>query len=149
MNAPEIRRAEMGDARELARLAAKLGYPVGLAEMERRLARILSSPSDCLVVAGHPEGGLAGGAHGFLCQLIESGYGLEIGGLIVDERCRRLGLGTRLVRELESWASEHGAMEISVRCQEKRIESHRFYERLAFRHVKTQKVFRKPLPAGP
>lgn len=148
MNAPEIRRAKMNDARELARLAAELGYPADGAEMEQRLARILSSPSDCLVVAGNPEGGLAGWAHGFLSQLIESGYRLEIGGLIVDGRWRRLGLGTRLVRELESWAVEHGAQEISVRCQEKRLESHRFYERLAFRHVKTQKVFRKSLRAG-
>jgi GNAT superfamily N-acetyltransferase len=68
---------------------------------------------------------------------------VEIGGLIVDPRARRGGIGTRLVGAVESWAREHGAREVSVRCREERKESHLFYEGLGFVHTKTQKVFRK------
>ena len=74
---------------------------------------------------------------------MESDYRVEIGGLIVDERWRRTGLGRRLVQAIENWAVESGAAELSVRCREERAESHKFYECLSFRHTKTQRVFRK------
>jgi GNAT superfamily N-acetyltransferase len=86
---------------------------------------------------------LAGWIHGFLSQLLESDYRVEIGGLLVDERWRRNGIGRRLVRVVDDWAAERGAAELSVRCREERAESHKFYESLSFRHTKTQRVFRK------
>ena len=79
----------------------------------------------------------------FPFQLLESDYRVEIGGLIVDERFRRGGIGRGLVQAIENWAAEHRATELSVRCREERAESHKFYESLSFRHIKTQRVFRK------
>ena len=60
--------------------------------MRRRLARLLGAPDNRLLVAEWLEGGLAGWIHGFLCQLLESDFRVEIGGLIVDERSRRVGV---------------------------------------------------------
>jgi GNAT superfamily N-acetyltransferase len=129
----------------LARLTSQLGYPVSEAPIRTRMDRIFGSVNDSLLVAERPDGELAGWIHGFLCQLIESDYRLEIGGLIVDERYRRSGIGRGLVQAIESWAAEHGATELSVRCREERAESHKFYESLSFRPIKTQRVFRKRL----
>ena len=70
---------------------------------------------------------------------------MEIGGLIVDERWRRRGIGRQLVHAVQGWAVERGAVELSVRCREERTESHTFYESLSFRYTKTQRVYRKRL----
>jgi GNAT superfamily N-acetyltransferase len=138
-----IRRAVASDAAELARLTSQLGYPASEAIIRTRLKRMIDSSDDCLLVAEGSTGGLAGWIHGFLSQLLESDYRVEIGGLLVDERWRRNGIGRRLVTAVEAWAIERGAAELSVRCREDRAESHTFYESLLFRYTKTQRVFRK------
>jgi GNAT superfamily N-acetyltransferase len=133
------------DAAELARLTSQLGYPISELSLRTRMVRIVSSTNDSLLVAVRQDRELAGWVHGYLCQLLESEYRVEIGGLVVDERCRRSGIGRGLVQAIENWAVEHGATELSVRCREERAESHKFYESLSFRHVKSQRVFRKQL----
>jgi GNAT superfamily N-acetyltransferase len=105
--------------------------------------RIMDSSDDCLLVAEVSNAELAGWIHGFLSQLLESDYRVEIGGLLVDERWRRNGIGRQLVRAVDDWAAERGAVELLVRCREDRAESHKFYESLLFQHTKTQRVFRK------
>ncbi len=140
-----IRPAVISDAPELARLTSALGYPASESVIADRLQRMHASANDCLLVAEAGEGRLAGWIHGFLCQLLESDYRVEIGGLLVDEPFRRSGVGGKLVCAIEEWAKTHGAVELSVRCRVEREEAHRFYEILGFRTAKTQKVFRKRL----
>jgi len=111
------------------------------------MARMFGSSNDSLWVAEGPGGELAGWIHGFLGQLLESDYRVEIGGLVVDARWRRSGIGRQMVKAIEVWAVKRGAAEVSVRCREERTESHKFYESLLFRQVKTQRVFRKRLSA--
>ena len=136
-----IRRAVASDAAELARLTSQLGYPASEAVIRARLMRLIDSSDDCLLAAEVSSGEFAGWIHGFLSQLLESDYRVEIGGLLVDERWRRNGIGRGLVRAVEDWAVERGAAELSVRCRKKRGESHKSYESLLFRHTKTQRVF--------
>ena len=144
-----IRRAVVSDASELARLTSQLGYPVTDASIRARLARIIGTSNDCLLVAEGSGGELGGWVHGFLSQLLESDYRVEIGGLVVDGRIQRAGLGRRLVQAIEDWAVENGVTELSVRCREERSGAHAFYEHLSFRHIKTQRVFRKRLGTSP
>ena len=143
MSQHSLRKAVVKDAAELARLTTQLGYPVSEARVRARLLRMVDSPTDCLLVAEDRSGKLVGWIHGFLSQLLESDYRVEIGGLVVDETCRRKGIGGQLVRAIDAWAVERGADELSVRCREERIESHKFYESMSFKHTKTQHVFRK------
>jgi GNAT superfamily N-acetyltransferase len=138
----QIRSARADDAGELARLTSQLGYPTEPEVMRCRLERILSSPTDRLLVAPGSQG-LLGWIHGFRVQLLESEYRVEIGGLIVDEGARRRGIGRRLVEALEAWARDQGVAELGVRCRVEREESHRFYESLGLKPTKTQRVFRK------
>ena len=138
-----IRRAELRDAGQIARLSSVLGYPVEAEVITRRLRKLLDSPVDKVLVAESAQGTLLGWIHGFLSQLIESDYRVEIGGLVVDPVARRQGVGRELVETLTAWAREHEAIEISVRCRDDRADAHQFYESLGYRCTKTQKVFRK------
>ena len=140
----QIRPARTADAGELSRLTSQLGYPASSEAMRGRLEHILSSPTDQLLVAVGSQG-LLGWIHGFRIQLLESEYRVEIGGLIVDESCRRQGVGRQLVQALETWAGEQGVAELGVRCRVEREESHRFYESLGMTATKTQRVFRRRL----
>ncbi len=140
-----IRQAQLSDAPELALLTTQLGYPASEKTIRDRLERILSHAENALFVAEGPDHEVAGWIHGFLCQLLESRYRVEIGGLIVGERFRRKGVGQQLVKTIGEWAAEQGASELSVRCREERPEAHEFYQALAFRYVKTQRSFRKQI----
>jgi GNAT superfamily N-acetyltransferase len=113
--------------------------------MRLRLKRLLASPTDLVLVAQASDEVLAGWIHGFLSQMVESDYRIEIGGLVIDEKLRGQGIGTDLVRRVESWGISHGALQISVRCRTERCEAHSFYEGLGYSRAKTQIVFRKPL----
>jgi len=144
-----VRPATADDAPAIARLSAELGYPVGESTIARRVGHLLASPSDLLLVAASDEGAVIGWIHGFLSQLIESEYRVEIGGLIVGALYQRRGVGRRLVEAVGQWAREHGAAELSVRCQTKREEAHRFYAGLGFGLAKTQHVFRRPVEPLP
>lgn len=140
-----IRPATDSDAPDIRRLSAQLGYPATEDQIRQRLARLIASPNDAVFVAASAEGPLLGWIHGFLSQLLESNYRVEIGGLIVDESCRRQRIGHNLVARLEAWAAERGATEMSVRCRTTRPEAHSFYKTLGYTESKTQIVFRKPL----
>jgi GNAT superfamily N-acetyltransferase len=140
-----IRQAHEQDCAELARLASELGYPASSETMKLRLQRLLSSPNDVVFVAESVDTGLVGWIHGVLSQFLESDYRVEIGGLVVDERFHRKGVGRDLVRKVESWAIERGAVQASVRCNTTRTGAHSFYESLGFDRAKTQIVFRKSL----
>lgn len=144
-----IRSGTATDASSLARLTTELGYPVSEESIATRLTRILGSPRDCLLVAVDESGAVVGWIHGFQSQLLESDFRVEIGGLIVDPRCRRRGIGRCLVQRLEQWAIEESVPELGVRCREERVESHQFYESLGLVRTKTQRVFRKRLSTRP
>ena len=145
LNTTIIRPAKESDAPELARLIAQLGYPAQVDVVKARLERLLHSSGDLLLIAESSGGELVGWIHAFLCQLLESDYRVEIGGLVVDERFRRTGIGFQLVKAIENWAAEQGSVELSVRCREERTGAHLFYQALQFQHTKTQRVFRKRL----
>jgi len=138
-----IRRAVEADATKLVRLTAQSGYPASAAALRARLLRMMGSSKDCFLVVEDSGGGFAGWIHGFLSQLLESEYRVEIGGLLVDELRRRSGIGRRWVRAVEDWAVERSAIELSVRCRVERVEFHKFYEGLSFRQTKHQRVFRR------
>jgi len=138
-----IRRATLRDAEQIVRLSKVLGYPVESEVVQRRLNKLLASSTDLVLVAESAQGILTGWIHGFLSQLIESDYRVEIGGLVVDTDSRRQGVGRQLAESLTTWARERGAYEVSVRCRDDRADAHQFYESLGYRCTKTQKVFRK------
>lgn len=137
-----IRTATASDAAQLARLSEQLGYPVAGEVLAERLRRAIAR-TDQLVIVAEVEGKVAGWLQAQSAEIIESGFRVEIVGLIVDETARRRGLGRRLVREAENWATRLGAPSVVVRTNITRVESHLFYMGLGYRQTKTQHVYRK------
>jgi len=140
-----IRSATLEDAPVLATLSDVLGYPVAVPVFKERLRRLLASPSDAVVVAEHPQEHIVGWIHGSAQELLESGQRCEILGLVVATTARNRGVGRRLVAAIEAWAQSRGLIQIAVRSDVVRVESHPFYKRLGYGRVKTQHVYRKEL----
>jgi GNAT superfamily N-acetyltransferase len=141
----KIRAAIPDDASQLAELSRQLGYPAQPEEMKRRLARVQPDEEHALFVAEHPGGGIAGWIHVFLYHSIENATRAEVGGLVVDERCRSQGVGHQLLARAEQWAREKGCRAIGLRSNVIRERAHSFYEREGYTVIKTQKSFHKDL----
>lgn len=142
--APRPARAE--DAAELARLAGQLGYPSDAVRMAARLESLLADPRQWLrVVDAH--GCLAGWITAERRLTLESGWRVEITGLVVDAAARRSGVGGALVAAAEAWARQQGLDTVTVRSNVAREASHPFYLSLGYLRRKSQHVYVKSLPA--
>jgi len=139
-----IRDAAPADAESIAQLTTQLGYAVDAATISVRLAR-LSGQRDQLVLVAMLDGKVAGWLQAHASEVLESGFRVEIVGLVVAEDCRRHGVGRELVKRVEQWAASLGAGTVVVRSNTKREESHRFYPALGYAATKTQAVYRKRL----
>lgn len=139
-----IRTAVAGDAAALARLSGELGYATEVAQMTRRVARVLADAEHRVFVAEAEEGGpVIGWLQVHLTKIIESEPRGEIVGLVVAMDARGRGIGRKLVKAAEAWTKAQGAESVGVRCNTTRAEAQAFYERLGFRAAKTQISFRK------
>jgi GNAT superfamily N-acetyltransferase len=140
-----IRAAEPRDLDAIAVLAGQLGYPATSEAMARRLAAL--GERDAVLVADD-GGACVGWIHVSVIDSLESDRFAEIRGLVVDERQRGGGAGAALVGAAEAWARNRGCPRVRVRSNVVRERTHRFYERLGYRAVKSQKVFDKFWTAG-
>ncbi|MEW6262444.1 MAG: GNAT family N-acetyltransferase [Thermodesulfobacteriota bacterium] len=143
-----IRGATENDARSIAKLARELGYTATAKTMRRRIRAILASSADFLIVAVDSSAGVIGWLQAHAAQVVESGFRVEILGLIVSTTTRRRGVGRSLVTKAERWAKSISAEAIVVRSKATREESHAFYSALGYAYTKTQLAYRKPL-VGP
>ena len=139
------RRIEPADAANVAALCGELGYPATAADVAARLARLRSSADDAVFVADDDRV-VVGWIHGTVRALLESDPYVEIGGLVVDQRRRRAGIGRLLMLEAERWAMTRGCTRVRLRSNITRTAAHAFYQRLGYRIAKTQYAFDKPLP---
>jgi GNAT superfamily N-acetyltransferase len=140
----EIRRAKPEDAAPLAALATQLGYPSTTEDVERRLEPILKDSEHAVFVA-QLAGRVVAWLHVHLCHLVESELSAEIGGLVVEEGCRRSGAGRLLMKRAEDWACRKGCRAVTLRSNVVRKEAHLFYTKLGYPNIKTQHSYRKLL----
>lgn len=143
-SSPRIRSPRREDHARLAELAGQLGYPATAAEIANRIAGFEGSQEHAVFVAemNHEVVGWIGV---FVFRCMEMEARAEISGFVVDERVRSQGIGLKLLRRTEEWARERGCTVIGLRSNVIRERAHLFYERQGYKHVKTQKSFRKDL----
>ena len=122
-----------------------MSYPSTPEEIARRLDSIKGSPDHAVFVAELENGEIAGWIAVFVYRTVEAAARAEISGLVVDERCRSQRIGEGLLARSEEWARERGCSTIGLRSNVIRDRAHAFYDRHDYRHVKTQKSFRKQL----
>jgi GNAT superfamily N-acetyltransferase len=127
----------------MAELASQLGYKAVGENIEKRLAGLQGSPEYAVFVAELPGGEVAGWVGVFVYRCVEADARAEVNGLVVDERMRSSGIGRRLMERAEEWAREKGCSAVGLRSNVIRERAHAFYERLGYKHIKTQKSFRK------
>jgi GNAT superfamily N-acetyltransferase len=142
---PPIRPATLGDVAELVDLNDQLGYPTRELELSERLAPILDSREDAVLVALGEREQLIGWIHVAIERGLEASHVAGLRGLVVDEAHRSGGVGRALLRAAESWARAHGCTVVTVRSRVARERAHRFYQREGYARVKTSHVFCKPL----
>ncbi|WP_316847947.1 GNAT family N-acetyltransferase [Pedobacter psychrodurus] len=136
----QIREISEEDAQGVAQLSTQLGYESNTEQTLTRIRQINKSNENCAFAAVIDDV-IVGWIHGFYTLRIESEPFVEIGGLIVDETYRNLKIGKQLIESVKLWAKKHHIKKLKVRCNTKRIESHKFYERLGFKENKRQIVF--------
>jgi ribosomal protein S18 acetylase RimI-like enzyme len=143
----EIRPVRAVDAPRLAGLLAQLGYPSELDAVTGRLAAVLSSATQQVLIAVPAGDSRIDGYVGVERRpvLLEQDERVEITGLIVDAGARRSGVGRALVRAAEQWAVRHGLRTVVVRSNVVRPESHPFYEGIGYRRKSTSHTYRKEL----
>ncbi len=132
----QIRAMVAGDLPRVAELSAQLGYPVAFVSLEERYGLVTGLNGGAgLFVAIHRD--VVGWIHVYRVLLLESPPYAEIGGLVVDQRARRVGIGRALVGEARGWAQKHGLVRLRVRSNVAREEAHAFYPALGFSWIKT------------
>jgi GNAT superfamily N-acetyltransferase len=139
-----IRPARFTDATAFASLATQLGYPSAPLQVEERLKAVLHDPKH-LILAADAGRGAVGWAHAYVCCLVESDLYVELGGLVVEESYRGRGIGAKLLEEVERWARQKGALNVSLRSNIIRHDAHKFYAARGYERTKTQHAFRKAL----
>jgi GNAT superfamily N-acetyltransferase len=138
-----IRPADAQDSAGIADLVEVLGYSSGVQAIKERVERISKSSADLLIVAVNPGRNVIGWLQAHSSAILESGFRIEIVGMIVSEKNRRRGIGNALVDEAARWAKRICAESIVVRSNVNRTESHGFYKSIGFTVTKTQNVYRR------
>lgn len=132
-----VRPMERRDLAEVALLCGQLGYPSTPAQVVARVARLQASPDHAFFVAVDRET-VVGWIHLYVYTTLESDSSVEIGGVVVDERARRRGIGHLLMTEAERWAKSRSCSRIRLRSNVTRADAHAFYGSLGYRTSKTQ-----------
>ncbi len=105
-----IRRIELGDAEAVAALSGQLGYESTPEEMRRRIAKL----ADCeeiqaiFVACIAKDAQLVGWIDVAITYHLQSEPFVLIGGLVVQDGLRGLGIGKRLCEEAEAWTRAKG-----------------------------------------
>jgi ribosomal protein S18 acetylase RimI-like enzyme len=146
MNKPfEIRAVEPDDIDAIGNLCCQLGYEVDQDGLQQRFDLIVFGPNQILRVAKNTDGVVVGWVHALPVCYLEADIFIEIGGLVVDSSCRRMGIGQALMTEVEDWARKHSFTMIRLRSNSKRAIAHEFYRSIGYELVKQQYTFVKQI----
>jgi GNAT superfamily N-acetyltransferase len=137
-----IRGLTPDDAEAAAELSGQLGYSCAVEDLRERIEE-LSRAADRVAFAAVVDGQIVGWIDAAMERHLQSPASAVIGGLVVREDTRGLGVGKRLCLEVEEWARNKSVPLVRVRSQIKREDAHRFYLRDGYRKVKTSFVFEK------
>ncbi len=139
-----IRELTAEDSGAAAELCSQLGYPNSPDDLRQRIEET-SRSADRVAFAAVLDGQIVGWIDAAIERHLQSSACAVIGGLVVRDETRGLGIGRRLCLEVEEWARSQSIPVVRVRSQIKREDAHRFYLRDGYSKVKTSVVFEKRL----
>lgn len=144
-----VRPMTAADAPSVAALSTQLSDPIPAAMIRERLASPKFTEDHGCYVA-EQAGVISGWVDVFrVHMLVSPRFFAEIGGLVVDTKARRQGVGRALMAQAETWAAEHGYAEVRLRSGLHRTDAHEFYQSIGYALTKTSHMFRKRLLTEP
>jgi len=132
------------DAAAVAELSAQLGYEATAEEVQERICHLLSNTEQVALVACVGVE-VVGWVEASVVRRLQSPAHALIGGLVVKDGMRGLGVGKRLCAEVEAWSRGKGLAVVRVTSRNTREAAHRFYLREGYRQTKVSAVFEKLL----
>jgi GNAT superfamily N-acetyltransferase len=127
-----LRRATMTDAKHVALLLTELGYPSTEPDVQERLEHALHNDSSCCLVA-QSAGDVIGLISAELVPYFPDGSTIcRVTALVVLPPHRGRGLGEKLLAAVTDFARRHHCAGIELTSSERRVDAHRFYQRLGF-----------------
>lgn len=142
-----IRAAEADDDEAVSSLLHQLGYDVSRAEVRRRLTLPGLAQRVLVAVLAERIVGLIAYTDP-IERLAEGTTFVRITAIVVDEACRKDGVGQAMMREVERRARDAGAGLLELTCgrRESRKAAHVFYPRLGFVEASVASIlYRKDL----
>ncbi len=127
-----IRPLNASDLIDAAGLLALLNPETPSALIAERLATLLADHSNYQLFGAFAAGKLAGLAGAWIATKIWCGRYLEIDNLVVDPGQRSTGIGSLLIRHLETLARERDCKIVVLDSYTANRPSHRLYHRLGF-----------------
>ena len=140
-----LREAHISDTAGITKLCWQLGYEIEEHIVEENLTKLIGKEDNAIYIMEAEDDKIIGWVHVYCKHLLETESFAEIGGLIVDQGVRRLGIGERLMKRCEEWSVQEGYGTLRLRSSNSRTEAHQFYENIGYSNVKSQKVFEKKL----
>ncbi|MEK5058908.1 GNAT family N-acetyltransferase [Paenibacillus shunpengii] len=141
-----IEQIEMKHLPQLAELYEELiGVSTNLAKMEETYQTLLEDKS-YYVLGAFYENQLAGSLMGILCKDLigECEPFMVIENVVVSSKIRRIGIGRKLMNEIEVIARQQNCRYIILVSGGQRVEAHRMYESMGYREEHVE-GFRKLL----
>jgi ribosomal protein S18 acetylase RimI-like enzyme len=127
-----LKPAREADAERVASLMTELGYPSTAEGVKDRLRDSLSRQTSCCLVA-QADNEVIGMMSAELIPYFPTGSTIcRVTSLVVSSQHRSLGVGEKLVAAATTFAREHGCSGMEVTSAERRVDAHRFYQRLGF-----------------
>lgn len=133
-----IRKAQHEDAPELSELFTELvGEPSDIEEMKKQL-QFVDTQSNYYVAVAYMDNQIVGTAMGIVCVDLVGNCApfLLIDNVVVSSKYQKLGIGKKLMTELESFAIQHHCNFILLASSHEREDAHRFYESLGYKDKK-------------
>lgn len=133
------------DAGAVSELSGQLGYEASVEAVRERITRLPSGAERqvAFVACMGPE--IVGWIEASIMYDLQSPPYSLIGGLVVREERRGLGIGKILCAEIEAWSKKQGVPAVRVASRISREDAHKFYLREGFQRIKTWAVFEKML----
>jgi GNAT superfamily N-acetyltransferase len=138
-----IRELQPSDADQVATLTLQLGYQRSPEQILMWIKACDASMQAVYVACRGDE--VLGWIEVSIVTHLQSDRHTLIGGLVVKDGTRGLGIGRLLCAEAERWTQTQGLTLIRVTSRSTRKDAHRFYLRDGYEVVKTSAVFEKHL----
>jgi GNAT superfamily N-acetyltransferase len=137
----EVRAMEQGDAPAVAELVEQLSYQRTAEDVAAWIVGVRPETQAAFVACVADE--VVGWIEVSMERRLQYAPYALIGGLVVREGMRSLGIGRRLCEAAERWCVEQGGGMVRVTSRSTREAAHRFYLRDGYGLVKTSMVFEK------